>query len=411
MGRLEGKSAIITGAGRGIGKAIARKFLEEGARILICDIVAERLEATAGELRALGEVRSMDGDVSAATFCDALVARALEHFGTLDVLVNNAGIAIFQPFLDHSEEAWDRTLAVNLKSVFLLGQRAARAMVAQGRGGAIVNMASTNGHVGEKELAAYNASKAGVVLLTKTMAIELAPHNIRANCIAPGFIRTELVEDAGGALVVLQHGDHDARQGEPRAVQRVHVLRLRAGLGPEANLGAAGLEVLEVAARRDFQPLLAAGRPDFDVQLVGGLEREVTGTHLHDAVAQAKFLADCLGVGQQAPELVRRVFRAHELDHLDLVELVPALDAAYIASGRHLLPAPARCVGDMLDRQRRAVQNLFAVEIRDRDLRRRDEPEIVLVIVVQVVAELREIARAVEADLLDDERRIDFDII
>ena len=203
MGRLEGKSAIITGAGRGIGKAIARKFLEEGARILICDIVAERLEATASELRAFGEVQAMDGDVSAAAFCDALVARALEHFGTLDVLINNAGIAIFQPFLDHSEEAWDRTLAVNLKSVFLLGQRAARAMVAQGRGGAIVNMASTNGHVGEKELAAYNASKAGVVLLTKTMAIELAPHNIRVNCVAPGFIRTELVEDAGvdGAFV------------------------------------------------------------------------------------------------------------------------------------------------------------------------------------------------------------------
>ena len=197
MGRLDGKSAIITGVGRGIGKAIARKFLEEGARILICDIVAERLEATASELRAFGEVQAMDGDVSAATFCDAIVGRTLQHFGTLDVLVNNAGIAIFQPFLDHSEEAWDRTLAVNLKSVFLLGQRAARAMVAQGRSGAIVNMASTNGHVGEKELAAYNASKAGVVLLTKTMAIELAPHNIRVNCVAPGFIRTDLVEDAG----------------------------------------------------------------------------------------------------------------------------------------------------------------------------------------------------------------------
>jgi 3-oxoacyl-[acyl-carrier protein] reductase len=197
MGRLERKSAIITGAGRGIGKAIARKFLEEGARILICDIVPERLEAAAGELRAYGDVQTMDGDVSAASFCDALVARVQERFGALDVLINNAGIALFQPFLDHSEEAWDRTLAVNLKSVFLLGQRAARAMVAQGRGGAIVNMASTNGHVGEKELAAYNASKAGVVLLTKTMAIELAAHNIRANCVAPGFIRTELVEDAG----------------------------------------------------------------------------------------------------------------------------------------------------------------------------------------------------------------------
>ncbi len=197
MGRLDGKSAIITGAGRGIGKAIARKFLEEGARVLICDIVSERVAAAADDLGALGEVQAIGGDVSQAAFCDALIERARERFGRLDVLVNNAGIATFQPFLEHTEEAWDRTLAVNLKSVFLLGQRAARAIVMDGHGGAIVNMASTNGHVGEKELAAYNASKAGVVLLTKTMAIELAPHNIRVNCVAPGFIRTELVGDAG----------------------------------------------------------------------------------------------------------------------------------------------------------------------------------------------------------------------
>lgn len=197
MGRLEGKSAIVTGAGRGIGKAIARKLLEEGARVLICDIIPERLATAVNELGAVGTVDALAGDVSLAAFCDNLVERAQERFGSIDVLVNNAGIAIFQPFLDHSEEAWDRTMTVNLKSVFLLGQRTARAMVAAGHGGAIVNMASTNGHVGEKELAAYNASKAGVVLLTKTMAIELAPHNIRVNCVAPGFIRTELVDDAG----------------------------------------------------------------------------------------------------------------------------------------------------------------------------------------------------------------------
>jgi 3-oxoacyl-[acyl-carrier protein] reductase len=196
VGRLDGKSAIITGAGRGIGKAISRKFLEEGARLLICDVVPDRLDNTAQELSRLGTVHSLPGDVTDAAYCAALVQRARELFGELNILVNNAGIALVRPFLEHTEADWDRTLAVNLKSMFLLGQQAARLMVAQGKGGAIVNMASTNGHVGEKRLAAYNASKAGVVLLTKTMAIELAQYNIRVNCVAPGFIQTQLAEEA-----------------------------------------------------------------------------------------------------------------------------------------------------------------------------------------------------------------------
>jgi NAD(P)-dependent dehydrogenase (short-subunit alcohol dehydrogenase family) len=192
MLRLEGKSAIITGAGRGIGKAIARKFLQEGARLLICDVAPGRAAAAAAELAPLGEVHALEGDVTDRAFCALLVAQARERYGRLDILVNNAGIAVFEPFLQHSEEAWDHTLAVNLKSMFLLGQLAARAMVEQGGGGAIVNMASTNGIMGEKGLAAYNASKAGVILLTKTMAVELAPHRIRVNCVSPGLIYTDL---------------------------------------------------------------------------------------------------------------------------------------------------------------------------------------------------------------------------
>jgi 3-oxoacyl-[acyl-carrier protein] reductase len=195
--RLAGKRAIVTGAGRGIGKAIAARFLGEGARVLACDLVAERLLAAAGELGALGEVHALVGDVADAAFCAQLVAEANDRLGGLDVLVNNAGIALVQPFLDHSREAWERTLAVNLTGTFLLGQEAARLMVAQGTGGAIVNMASTNGHVGERGLAAYNASKAGVVLLTKTMAIELAEHGIRVNCVAPGWIQTDLAAEGG----------------------------------------------------------------------------------------------------------------------------------------------------------------------------------------------------------------------
>ena len=139
----------------------------------------------------------MTGDVADPVFCEALVARALERFGELDILVNNAGTAQAKPFLEHTTSDWDRTLDVNLKSMFLLGKLAATAMVEQGTGGVILNMASTNSYVGEKQLAAYNVSKAGVLLLTKTMAAELGSHNIRVNCVSPGFIFTELAQEAG----------------------------------------------------------------------------------------------------------------------------------------------------------------------------------------------------------------------
>ena len=203
MRRLEGKTAIITGAGRGIGQAIAKKFLLEGARVLICDIVPDRLEHTALELAALGEVHSLVGDVSRADFCDAVVQKALEVFGNINILVNNAGIAVFAPFLELSEDVWDQTLNINLKSMFLLSQRVAREMVARAEGGAIVNMASTNGLLGERDLLAYNASKGGVILLTKTLAIELADHDIRVNCVAPGLIRTTLALEGGSGETFL----------------------------------------------------------------------------------------------------------------------------------------------------------------------------------------------------------------
>lgn len=196
--RLKGKRAIITGAGRGIGKAIAEKFLQEGARLLICDIVEERIQAAADELRSLGQVFALGGDVSEATFCDHLTEETEHRLGGIDVLVNNAGTGIFSPFLEHSEEDWDFTMKNNVKSAFLLGQRVARRMIKQKSGGSIVNMGSTNGHLGERDLAAYNASKAAVILLTKTMAIELAPYRIRVNAVSPGFIKTDLAKEAGG---------------------------------------------------------------------------------------------------------------------------------------------------------------------------------------------------------------------
>jgi len=196
--RLKGRTAIVTGAGRGIGLAIALKFLKEGAQVLLVDNVEERLERALPQARALGSAYPCVADVRFGSDCRRTVDQALHHFGRVDILANNAGIAHFAPFLEVEEDDWDRVIDVDLKGVFLMGQAVARQMVAQGTGGAIVNMASTNGLVGERGLAAYNAAKAGVNLLTKTMAIELAEHNIRVNAVCPGFIPTELVLESGG---------------------------------------------------------------------------------------------------------------------------------------------------------------------------------------------------------------------
>jgi 3-oxoacyl-[acyl-carrier protein] reductase len=194
---LSGKTAIVTGAARGIGKAIARRYLEEGASVAVCDIREDSLQAAEAELSRYGNVLSRAADVSSpdsiARFLDAMS----ERFGDIDILANNAGISPVSPFLDLSVEAWDRTMQVNLRGAFLVAQETARRMANGGKGGVIVNMASTNGLFGEELLAAYNASKGGVVLLTKTMALELAPRQIRVNAVCPGLIRTELAVEGG----------------------------------------------------------------------------------------------------------------------------------------------------------------------------------------------------------------------
>lgn len=196
---MRGRRTIVTGAAQGIGKAIAHRFVEEGAIIVLADVKRGVLEATHAKLaEAAGAdaVHSIVADISDPTQVEQLVRFSQHRMGGIDVLVNNAGISTFNDFINLEEADWRRTLDVNLTGVFLCSQAVARTMVQQ-RSGVIVNMASTNGLVGEALLAPYNASKGGVVLLTKTMAIELAKFGIRVNCVCPGFIDTDMAREGG----------------------------------------------------------------------------------------------------------------------------------------------------------------------------------------------------------------------
>ena len=194
---MHDRVAIVTGAAQGIGLAIAKRLLDEGARVLLCDLDATRVEVAARGLDATGtRVRTHAGDVSKKATALALVDAAIHAFGRLDILVNNAGITHAAEFLDLDEADFDRVLAVNLKSMFLCGQAAARRMVTQKSGGAIVNLSSVNAILAIPNQVPYVVSKGGINQLTKVMALALAPHRIRVNGIGPGTIATEMAKKA-----------------------------------------------------------------------------------------------------------------------------------------------------------------------------------------------------------------------
>jgi 3-oxoacyl-[acyl-carrier protein] reductase len=188
---LNDKGVLITGASSGLGKAAAQRMLEEGARVFFCGHEAAGVEQSIADLQSLGPIAGIVADVSDPAAVDALVTAAAQWLGAIDVLCNNAGIAWEESFLTITPEHWDRIIAVNLRGMFLVGQAVARHMAAHGRG-VIVNMASKNGLAGEVKYAHYNASKGGVVMLTKTMALELGPLGIRVNALCPGYIVTPL---------------------------------------------------------------------------------------------------------------------------------------------------------------------------------------------------------------------------
>jgi NAD(P)-dependent dehydrogenase (short-subunit alcohol dehydrogenase family) len=186
--RFDGKVALVTGAAQGIGLAIVKQFLAAGARVVLNDRTPDRVAAAIRRLGAQPNLFAAAADVVHRAEVEAMVASAADKFGRLDIVVNNAGLYPVTPVLDMSEAEWDTVLDVNLKGTFLVSQAAARRMVRQGSGGAIVNIASGSHKIARIGCAHYCASKAGVVMLTQVLAMELAPHRIRVNAVAPGLI-------------------------------------------------------------------------------------------------------------------------------------------------------------------------------------------------------------------------------
>lgn len=194
MTRLAGKVALVTGGGTGIGKAIAVAFAREGAKVAVAGRRKEKLQETVEEIeKAGGDGLAIAGDVSKARDAERAVHEAARNFGKLNVLVNNAGVLHVATIEGTSEEEWDRLMAINLKGPFLMC-RAALPEFRKAGGGAIVNVGSVLGLVGMKDRAAYCASKGGVTLLTKAMALDHAHEQVRVNCICPSIVETELVK-------------------------------------------------------------------------------------------------------------------------------------------------------------------------------------------------------------------------
>jgi len=190
--RLVNKVAIITGSGRGIGREIAMAFASEGASVVVADVIGENAHRVVSEIAAAGGIaHAVQVDITDPDQVASMIQEALDRFGRLDILVNNAGVGLNKPFLTTTLEEWDRNISVNLTGTFLCAQAAARVMVEQGSG-KIINIASISGQRGGEGRAAYGASKAGVILLTKVMAVELADKGLSVNAIAPGPVVTDM---------------------------------------------------------------------------------------------------------------------------------------------------------------------------------------------------------------------------
>ena len=189
MKRLEGKSALITGSARGIGRAFAEAYIREGARVAIADINIERAEATASEIGSAAYAVQMD--VTRQESIDAAIEACVKEAGGLDILVNNAALFDLAPIVEITRESYDKLFSINVAGTLFTMQAAAKQMIAQGRGGKIINMASQAGRRGEALVAIYCATKAAVISLTQSAGLNLIQHGINVNAIAPGVVDGE----------------------------------------------------------------------------------------------------------------------------------------------------------------------------------------------------------------------------
>jgi NAD(P)-dependent dehydrogenase (short-subunit alcohol dehydrogenase family) len=190
---LRGKTAIVTGGGSGIGKAVSFLLAEEGARVAALDLHSDRASAVAGAIRERGgKAVGIAADASSAVDVDRVMMEILKEWGGIDILINNAGIILQAAAVDTTEQQWNKILTNNLTSCFLFSQAAARQMIQQGRGGRIVNISSIHAELSEPSAGAYTAAKGGMEAFSRTLATELAPYKITVNCVRPGATYTEL---------------------------------------------------------------------------------------------------------------------------------------------------------------------------------------------------------------------------
>jgi NAD(P)-dependent dehydrogenase (short-subunit alcohol dehydrogenase family) len=230
--KLNGKVAVVTGGARGIGLAIAQRFAREGARVVVADILADEARQAAADIggRAFGVAL----DVTDMASIQALVATVVKEAGGIDVLVNNAAIFDMAPIVEVTEASWDKQFAINTKGLFFTLQAVAKQMIAQGRGGKIVNMASQAGRRGEALVSVYCASKAAVISITQSAGLDLIKHRINVNGIAPGVVDTPMWDHVDGLFAKYENRP----LGEKKRLVGEAVPFGRMGL-PEDHAGAA----------------------------------------------------------------------------------------------------------------------------------------------------------------------------
>jgi 2-dehydro-3-deoxy-D-gluconate 5-dehydrogenase len=220
---LRGKVALVTGAGMGIGKAVANRLAEAGAKVMISDINFPAAQEVVHELVQKGyQADALQIDTSSVQDANRMTQVTMDTFCELDILVNNAGVFPYSPMLRTTEHLWDRVLEVNLKGYFFTAQAAAQRMIATGKGGCIINVTSIEAFHPSGLLVHYDASKAGIVMLTKSMALELAQYNIRVNAVAPGSIQTP------GAEAARETGNYEDNLSEEE-INRAFIQRIPLG--------------------------------------------------------------------------------------------------------------------------------------------------------------------------------------